>query len=179
MKPFLQNIFTKTAILLVFVACVATSCDPEPPTPTNPLILNRPPKPDEYPKDIAFTEYSLDSTSCKWISNIPHARCGAEYNYLIIINSNEELEKHITCESDSYPVIDFSKHTLLLACGARCHYDNLISIDLQQFSRQNYVMTVVFQVTPRTAAKPWQIPIIVNKLRTGCTVELVEENYKP
>ena len=174
MKPFLQTIFTKTAILFVLVACVATSCNPEPPTPTNPLILNRPPKPDEYPKDIAFTEYSLDSTSCKWIRDNPYYEWES---YLIIINSTEELEKYITCESDSYPVIDFSKHTLLLACGLRRNYDNLDSIGLQQFSRLNYVMTVVFRLSGSTANKPWEVAIIVNKLRTGCTVELVEEPF--
>jgi len=176
-KKILFNLFTETAIFFVLGACVATSCDPEPTLLSTP-ILNRPPKQDEYPKDIAFTEYSLDSTSCKWIRD-PHegARCGPEESYLIIINSTEELEKYITCESDSYPVIDFSKHTLLLARGVRCYYDKLDSIGLQQFARQNYVMTVVFRISAAAATNPWQVSIIVNKLRTGCNIELVEEPF--
>jgi len=88
----------KLAALLLIIAELASSCNPPPP------------EPDSYPIDISFTEYSLLDTHCQW-QNLPYDE------KVIIINSNEELEKYISCTEDSYPAIDFSKHTLLLISG--------------------------------------------------------------
>ncbi|MDR2972200.1 MAG: hypothetical protein LBU83_09775, partial [Bacteroidales bacterium] len=66
-----------------------------------------------YPIEIPIEEYSLEGTSCLWKSHAPYSQSG---KYLII-NSNEELEQHLTCTAGNYPEIDFSQYTLLLIYG--------------------------------------------------------------
>ena len=174
MQTFLQNLFTKTAIFFVFVACVATSCNPEPPTPTNLPILNRPPKLDEYPKDIAFTEYFPYETTCRWIDMYDWER----NDTLIIINSCEELEKYITCSSGSYPVIDFSKNTLLLASGITPLGITEISNRLLQLSANKYKLEIEIELSKADIFQRWKSALIINKLREGSSVELIVTTYK-
>jgi len=83
---------------------------------------------DEKIIEIPFTEYSLpagkddpktggdmEECGCYWknesTQNFPY------WQKLYHINSNQELEEHIACNDGFYPVIDFSKHTLLLTKG--------------------------------------------------------------
>ena len=66
------------------------------------------------------------------------------HNIVVIINSNEDLEKHIECNGNNdYPAIDFSTHTLLFAHGIASSLV-IVSIcsNLQQLSKQNYQMNV-------------------------------------
>ncbi|MEG0808542.1 MAG: hypothetical protein RR410_09360, partial [Alistipes sp.] len=74
-------------------------------------------KPDILPADIAFGEYSFSKTDCEWRGLIyPHD------SELVIINSDEELERYCTYdEIGSLPVVDFSTHTLLLARGVELY----------------------------------------------------------
>jgi hypothetical protein len=118
------------------------------------------------PKEVSFTEYSLASTSCQWtkLNND---------NEIIVINSNEELNRYVTCTNNDYSAIDFSKHTLLLAHGLAS--SSVVSVGcsrLQQISEQRYTMNVDLSLGFATVASPWQVPIIVDKLSEGCTVEL-------
>ncbi|MCL2167829.1 MAG: hypothetical protein FWH59_01740 [Lentimicrobiaceae bacterium] len=158
MKKLLQNIFTKIALLLVFIAGVAVSCNPEPPDPTNP--------PNEYPIDIPFTEYSLEETACQWI-NLPYD------DKVIVINSSEELEKYISCSSESYPVIDFSKNSLLLASGKTDKGISEIEINnLQQLSFNKYKLNIDIVLNDVILAEPWSKALIVEKLNNESSVDL-------
>jgi len=124
-----------------------------------------------YPIEIPVTEYSLAETSCQWkrVSNGIN-----DTSNIMIINSNEELENYIECSGESsYPEIDFSKYTLLLAQGMFSTYANVISYSLQQLSEQSYEMKVDFRPSNLFIVVYWQVPIIVNKLREGSTIELV------
>ena len=127
---------------------------------------------EKYPIEIPFTEYSLSGTSCQW-KPLPYP-----YPYrdtVIVINSEEELEKYIECIGESdYPVIDFSTQTLLFAHGIAS--SSVVSINcnsLQQLSEQNFRMKVDIVLGYATVMTNWQVPITINKLGEGCTIELI------
>ena len=118
-----------------------------------------------YPIEISFTEYSLAGTSCRWIQSNDSA-------IIIIINSNEELEEYMICTNGSYPEIDFSEYTLLLARGIKEYlifHDNTI---LQQFPNR-YVMTINLRPHLNAVMTYWHVPIIVRKIADDTTVELI------
>jgi hypothetical protein len=121
----------------------------------------------DYPMDISFEEYSLNNTSCKW-TNLDYD------SQVTIINSNEELKNYISCTESSYSEIDFSTHTLLFAHGiASSSVVNANCSSLQQFSDHNYKMEVDIVLGDATVISNWQVPIIINKLSTGCSIGLI------
>ena len=121
----------------------------------------------EYPIDIPFTEYSLAGTSCQWIN----------LNYdetVLIINSNDELENYISCTEGSYPKIDFSIYTLLLASGETV--SSIIEITtekLLQLSPNEYELYIEIELGVSTIMTEWAIAIIVEKVSNENTVELI------
>jgi hypothetical protein len=120
------------------------------------------------PKEVSFTAYSLAGTSCQWIKLDVN-----DNDEVVVINSDEELNRHITCTGNDYPAVDFSKYTLLLAHGLGS--SSVVSVNcnsLQKFSEQSYKMNVDLSLGYATVVSYWQVPIIVNKLSEGCTVEL-------
>jgi len=124
----------------------------------------------EYPIEIPFEDYSLAGTSCKW-----KRFQGKTYEYeLITIKNNEDLDNYIECTGESsYPEIDFSKYTLLLARGIASSTNKVGYYSLQQFSEQGYEMKVDVFLTHATIISYWQVPIIVNKLSEGYAIELI------
>jgi len=119
----------------------------------------------EYPINIPFMEYSLDE-SCHW-TNL------AYNDKVIIINSEEDLNRYVACMDDDYTEIDFSKYTMLLPHGYHTSGVNPNNNSLQQLSEQNYEMRVDLFPTYLTAVTYWQAPIIVDKLDEGCVIELL------
>ena len=121
----------------------------------------------ENPVEIPFTEYSLVGTSCQW-KNLNYD------NKLIIINSNKDLEKYVNCmDGDSYPEIDFSKHTLLLANG-RTH-SNVNSkniVHLTQYSSRKYDLEIVVRMGTGGLAEAWTLAILVPKVSSRANVTL-------
>jgi hypothetical protein len=113
-------------------------------------------KNEEEPREIPFTEYSLSETDCRWVNTTS--------DKVIIINSNEELKKHIECEDDNYPAINFSKQTLLLASGATTH--NVIGVNshLKQYSKNSYELYVEVTLGTATVAQGWYISILTEKI---------------
>ena len=137
------------------------------------------PPEEKFPREIPFTEYSLEGTSCRWV-NLPFDVFPFE---VVIINSNEELEKYITnrlvggnCTIEDIPAIDFSKYTLLLVRGNRADWAYIYS--LRQLAAQEYEIKIhagVFTQYGTTGMRRWFFPIIIDKLSSECTVELVLE----
>ena len=77
MKPKLL----KLTVLLLLLTGIASSCNPEG---------------TDFPKEVLYQEYAL-SRSCQW-SNLP-------YNEkVLIINSQEEFERYVSCNEGSYPI---------------------------------------------------------------------------
>ena len=132
---------------------------------------------ESFPIEIPFTEYLLAGTSCQW-RNLNYHPNGD----LIIINSNEELENYIMAEGyspictecppcDSYPSIDFSKHTLLLASGwAYSSPADVIEIRLQRISANEYSLYLKVRGGLLGTTGPWNISIIVPKLLQSATI---------
>jgi len=149
----------KFTVFLLILSGIAASCNPEPPIPEPPII--------KYPIEVSFTEYSLSETSCQWIN--------LTYNEkLIIINSNEELEKYIACTDGDYPAVDFNKNSLLIASGiAPSPVSRKNCRSLQQFSEQNYIMEVGLSLGIAGVASNWQISIIIDKLNGVSAIELI------
>jgi len=147
MKPPLL----KLAALFLILAGISSSCNPEE---------------SDYPIDISFTEYSLEGASCQW-NNL---------NYdekVIIINSNEELAKYITCTEGDYPAIDFTKHTLLLASGKTTgHIAEITANDLKQLSSNKYKLNVEATSCNLTHIEPWSMALVVEKLNKKGYVEI-------
>lgn len=126
---------------------------------------------ESYPKDIPFTIYSLEGTSCQW----KEVDSDDVISILAIINSVEELETYMECIGEhDYPPIDFSKNTLLLAYGLAPSSIVYVGCDaLQQISEQHYQMNIDLLTSDLTVLTPWQVPIIIEKLSEGCSVDLI------
>ena len=140
MNKFLLKL---TTLLLVF-AGVASTCNPEPEK--------------EYPKKISFTEYSLLDTDCQW-ANLPYDE------KVLIINSAQELEKYISCTGGSYPAIDFTKNTLLLASGyTKFNISEMNIQDLKQVSANRLILDIDMHLKYRDCTDFWHVALIVEKL---------------
>jgi hypothetical protein len=128
-------------------------------------------KENDDPIEIPITEYSLAETSCRW-TNLDYD------GKVIIINSNAKLEKYITCMEGSFPEIDFSKNTLLLArggCGAR----NKIITTFFQYSTNKYTLDVkIYSSILLPAVTTWSVSILVPKIPNNAIVILdIKETY--
>jgi uncharacterized repeat protein (TIGR02543 family) len=120
----------------------------------------------DYPIEVPFTEYSLTSTSCQWTNLIYDDK-------LIVINRDEILRGYITCTDGSYPAIDFSKHTLLLANGTTPNGIVEISNRLLQLSTNGYKLDVEILLNETEMLGYWITALIVNKLNEESDIELV------
>jgi len=122
----------------------------------------------DYPTDIPFEEYSLEGTSCQWIN----------LNYdekVIVINSIEELENYISCTEGSYPEIDFSQYTLLLASGGACLSIDNIAKSIQQLSCNEYELYIEILLNETIVVEEWTIALIMRKLDTESNTKLTVE----
>ncbi|MEG2492357.1 MAG: hypothetical protein RSA67_07405 [Alistipes sp.] len=122
----------------------------------------------DVPTDIPFSEYSFSEPNCKWTDlSYPHK------SEVVVINSYQELENFIICtEKSSIPIIDFSKHTLLLARGIEPYNIYAAIKSLQQLSAQDYVMSVELDPNLAAVVTNWQVAIITRKLAEGDKVLL-------
>jgi hypothetical protein len=126
----------------------------------------------EYPINIPFEEYyvycvrDLPTSSSCW-KNLNH-NCGSpDYirgGKLSVINSNEDLGTYLICPED-YPVIDFSKHTLLLASGCTPSGGSKIrDIVFLQNSSDQYTLAVTIRTGITNDGGYYCIAILVPKI---------------
>jgi hypothetical protein len=109
-----------------------------------------------YPIEIPFTEYSLDSVSCQWTNFASDT--------VIIINSNNELENYITCSTGNYPAIDFNQYSLLLVCGNTDYAFSNIFKRLVQFSLHEYTVYIGIDTINAGNTQEWCLAIAVPKI---------------
>ena len=128
----------------------------------------------EYPIEIPFTECLISGSCFGWNKENP------DDGRVILINSNEEMRNHIACNTNSsYPQIDFSKHSLLLASGVVTKaISGGISKKLVQYTDNQYVLNlevtlnqVTVQINQEPFELPWYIALITNKLSEEMTVD--------
>jgi len=119
----------------------------------------------EYPIETPFTEYSLPD-NFQWADL-------AYNNSVVIINSEEELTHYVESTDGSYPIIDFSRHTLLLANGKADNGVSKISVtDLQQLSENNFELSVEILKKGIDILEPWTVALIVEKVNEESSVKL-------
>ncbi len=116
-------------------------------------------------KEIPFTEYSLVGTQCIW-KNLPYD------GTVLVINSSEELEKYIFCTENIYPVIDFSKYTLLLASGAPIRVYDIVAKDLYQFSKNKYELSLKMNLNNVVSEHGWCFAVKAEKMGEESNVKL-------
>ena len=113
----------------------------------------------------SFIEQQIDETSCRWKNY--------DEEGLILINSYEQLDKYITCADCDYPVIDFSKNTLLLAKGVLPNRTTIGAKMLRQLDHKYYELGV--ESTPPyiyDVVTYWHVAIIINKINADSIVDL-------
>jgi len=159
----MKNLLLKISAISFILATISSSCNddpPKPPPPPNPM----------YPIDIPFEEYSLLAIPCQW-ENLPYT------NEIILVNSNAELDNYIECSESIFPVIDFSKNTLLLVSGSTTNNFLKISKKLQQLDTNEYKLTMEITPTTTTLEREWCEALVVEKLNFESNVQLTV-NYK-
>jgi hypothetical protein len=115
-------------------------------------------------KEISFAEYSFAGTSCQW-ANLKYD------NTLIVINSKSEWGDYINCTAGDFPDIDFSKHSLLLACGQTTSGITAISKKISK-SATGYVLELGIEQNDATVAQRWQIALVISKLSPESNIDL-------
>jgi len=125
--------------------------------------------------NILFTEYSSLEFDCDWYDYRKHD--WSNFDKVIIINSYKELKKHIECPN-SYPNIDFSIHTLLLAKGITGNSCYGTVKSFQQTSKNKYMLYVEVTLGDATAVDSWGVALITNKLSKGSNVGLSVETKR-
>ncbi|MDR1739733.1 MAG: hypothetical protein LBR45_03140 [Bacteroidales bacterium] len=130
-----------------------------------------------YPQILPFTEYSIPfyilppsqpRDSCRWV-NLTYPQEGE----LIIIDNNEELENYISCINDNtYPEIDFSKYTLLVASGGMTQGYSSVAKQLIQVAKYEYNLNIEIDLNMTADAPIWGLAILVSKIPEDITVSL-------
>ena len=147
-----RNIFKIAVILLISLGNIFISCEDK----------------EKYPKEIATSDYPVYTGSmCNWINQ--------EYDGKVkIINSDEELKEYVSCyENYTYPAIDFSKYSLLLIGGtASAGIYEIQKEKMQQISPNEYVLSVIINLSEATKPLEWNKALIINKLRQDAKIEL-------
>jgi hypothetical protein len=125
---------------------------------------------EEFPIKIPFTEYSLGETICWWKD------CDSTNN-VIIISSDEELNKYVNCASSSYPAVDFSKQSLLLARGKTINGFRCLDVDFSKETACEYALDVTVHTDRTIVAPPLIVGIVVPKLDSEVLVTLnIQQN---
>jgi len=108
----------------------------------------------EIPIDI----YSLAGTMCELINIFPET--------IRIINSNEAFENNITCFEGTFPEIDFSNYTLLIARGnSPSSPSNLLSSSFfKNEGTREYVLKLTIHKGMLGMPSIWQYSFIVPKI---------------
>lgn len=116
--------------------------------------------------DVPYLEYSLWGTRCEW--QLPSD------NSLIVVNNDEELSRYITSTSgESYPAIDFSRYTMIIAHGGTPQGIRQITIEsLKQLSEVEYILNITVAMTMTDAPELWTKALLVDKWDKLCKVNL-------
>jgi hypothetical protein len=146
----MKKVILKTAAILLILAGGMIACGKE--------------KEEEKTIEIPFTEYSLVGTSCQW-TNLGYD------GKVITINSNAELEKYITCTDGTFPEIDFSKNTLLLASGKATSGIGKITPSFYRNSDNKYTLNISILIGIAAIVQNWSISIVAPTLPDNAEID--------
>ena len=121
----------------------------------------------DVPTVISYMEYTLSGTQCEW--QLPLLN-----NNAIIVDSDEDLTKYITSENgDSYPHVDFTKYTMIIANGGTPQGISDVIIDsFQQITEAEYNLNIRVLMTMTDAPELWVKALLVDKWDRPSTVNL-------
>ncbi|MDR1227372.1 MAG: hypothetical protein LBK47_10850 [Prevotellaceae bacterium] len=123
------------------------------------------PKQENYPIKVPFTEYSLGEASCRW-------RGCYSTNNVIVINSDEELSNCITCVGNSYPAVDFSEHSLVLARGGAINGLRCLDVDFSKEAANEYTLNVTAHTDKTIVAPLLCMAILAPKINRKAAVTI-------
>jgi len=130
-----------------------------------------------YPIDLPYIEYSLEGTQCKWTKSSDVALCGSGYFFRPIVR-NEELQKYIITNGDTYPEIDFSKYTLLLTISTFAEAYRKAKLESLLLTNEQHIelrISISLEDIPKSY---WAMPILINKKLDNYPVHIfVEYNF--
>jgi len=126
------------------------------------------PRPDAVP--VSYKEYSLEESPCEWKEN----RFAAKSNgTIVVINNNEALENYVGCIDGTYPAVDFSQKTLLVATGVEAYQNTPRTVNLVKNPDGAYVMEVNMNVSFAAALNFWQVSVVVDKIDDDSRISVV------
>ena len=125
---------------------------------TTVVVTKHPDAPVVEPTDITYKEYTLYGSSCDW--NLPD-----DYNNVIVVDSDEELARYIASESgESYPAVDFSKYTMIIAHGYSLNGISNKQIEsFQSISATEIALNIAIYQDMTDVVEPWTIALLVDK----------------
>ena len=122
--------------------------------------------------DVSYTEYTLNT--CDWDFSWGSVK---EEGNVIVVNSDEELSNlitHLVCEEGcSYPSVDFTKHSLVVAYGG-CR-NGITSINITNFvqtSATELALHIAITTNMTDEAPVWTKALIVDKLSEHSSIKL-------
>lgn len=121
---------------------------------------------------VSYTEYTLNT--CEWDFSWGSVK---EEGNVIIVNSDEELSNlitHLVCEEGcSYPSMDFTKHSLVVAYGG-CR-NGISSINITNFTQTSateLALHIAITTNMTDEAPVWTKALIVDKLSEQSSIKL-------
>jgi hypothetical protein len=121
---------------------------------------------------VSYTEYTLNT--CEWDFSWGSVK---EEGNVIVVNSDEELSNlitHLVCEEGcSYPSVDFTKHSLVVAYGG-CR-NGISSINITNFTQTSateLALHIAITTNMTDEAPVWTKALIVDKLSEHSSIKL-------
>lgn len=123
-------------------------------------------------RSVSYTEYTLNT--CEWNFSWGSVK---EEGYVIVVNGDEELSNlitHLVCEEGcSYPSVDFTKHSLVIAYGGCINGISNINItNFVQTSATELALHIAITTNMTDEAPVWTKALIVDKLATQSRISL-------
>jgi len=116
-------------------------------------------RPDAVP--VSYKKYSLEESPCEWKED----RFAVKSNgAVVVINNNEALENYVGCIDGTYPAVDFSQKTLLVATGVEVNQSTPRIATLVKNPDGAYAMEVSMNVSDAPAPNFWQVSVVVDKI---------------
>ena len=156
-----MNMKAKFLVLLLAVIFVSCEKDKDCPNPENCNCDTT-----IYPVIIPYNYYSLEEYSQEWV-NFPNK------NSIIVINSDEELEKYVIC--NDRPPINFSENSLLFIAFPTIKLANngIENIELLKYPKNQYSLYLTVRYTYFTGlGKPCYTCILTPKIANEAEMAL-------
>ena len=123
-------------------------------------------------RSVSYTEYTLNT--CEWNFSWGSVK---EEGYVIVVNGDEELSNlitHLVCEEGcSYPSVDFTKHSLVIAYGGCINGISNINItNFVQTSATELALHIAITTNMTDEAPVWTKALIVDKLAAQSRISL-------